>query len=121
MAFRSQQHHLVEFVPSDQIKSPRAPHTPQLQHLAHVDSSRLSGPPRAPLGVLLCATGAVGFSRNPTAPLLARHGLGVKLVMVPTLAGFPALRTFRGACLPADQTTLTSTACRLPRPRSDSD
>src|SRR5258706_12410563 len=42
----------------------------------------------APLGVLLCATGAVGFLASAGGPPFAS---GVKLVIVPTLVGFPAL------------------------------
>src|SRR6266404_9336217 len=69
-----------EFVPSNKCSG--APHTPQLRLVAFVGSSRLSGPPRAPLGVLLCATGAVGFLASAGGPTFARHGLGRCLVVI---------------------------------------
>ena len=100
--------------------SPSAPHTPQLRLVAFVGSSRLSGPPRAPLGVLLCATGAVGFLASAGGPTARASRSRREVGYGADLGGVSGAANVSWQPPPADQITRTSTACHFPRPRSNS-
>ena len=61
---------------SHHINPLRATHIPQLRLVAFVASCRTQWTAcAAPLGVLLCATGNVGFSGGPTPRALARKSM----------------------------------------------